>query len=169
MYFFSVDMFNNGVLFLFFFISKTCLCGNFKSPIKWVLFLLGFEQNTIIGPFVSLIPHTIYLLLNLGSWKTQGLETYLGWVNPLEILNGKYYHRLGVTSTKFLSNWLIICLRGSLKLLVKTGSFGHDHNLQTRKTSTHCHPEWDKMQSSWRILDFFVRKALLRGQVHVHD
>lgn len=43
---------------LFFFVSKTCLCGNFRSPMKWVLFLLGFEKNTIVGPFVSLIPHT---------------------------------------------------------------------------------------------------------------
>lgn len=158
-----VEIFNNGVLFLSFFISKTCPCRNFNSPIK------GFEQNTIAGPFVSLIPHTNSLSTQLGSRKAQGLETCLGWLNPLEILNGKYYHRLVVTSTKFLSNWLIICLRGSLNPLVKERSFGDDCNLQTWKASTHCHPVWGKMESTWGILYLVIRKALLRGQVPVHN
>lgn len=152
--FFPVEIFNNGVSLLSSFISKTCLCGNFNSPIK------GFEQNTIAGPFVSLIPHTNTHSTQLGSWKAQGLETCLGWLNPLEILNGKYYHRLIVTSTKFLSNWLIICLRGSLNPLVKERSFGDDCNLQTRKASTHCHPVWGKMQSMWGILYFFLLERL---------
>lgn len=43
--------------FSFLFLKHACV-RNFKSPIKWVLFLLAFEQNTVAGPFVSLIPHT---------------------------------------------------------------------------------------------------------------
>lgn len=54
--------------------------------------------------------------------KDKGIINLFRLTKSLGNLKWKILSQLGVISTKFSSNWLIICLRGSLNLLVKQGA-----------------------------------------------
>lgn len=100
--FFAIEIFSNRVLFpllLSFFpyslISKTCLYANLKSPIKWVLFLLGPEQNTITGTFVSLIPHTNIPSTQFRIMKDTGIRNAFSLTKSFGNLKWKMLSQVG--------------------------------------------------------------------------
>lgn len=137
--FFAIEIYSNSILFLlclssspYSLMSKICLYANLKSPIKWVLFLLGPEQNTITGTFVSLIPHTNIPSTQFRIMKDMGIRNTFSLTKSFGNLKWKILSQVGCYIYRIFVQLVNYLLQRIPKLSQE--KFDSDYSLQTGKT-----------------------------------